>query len=170
MNADDFQDVLDSVRRFVRERVMPLEPEIEEKDAVPDELRQTCKDMGLFGFAIPEEYGGLGLSMTEEVELVFELGYTTPALRSLFGTNNGIAGHVLLEGGTEEQQREWLARLGSGELTASFALTEPEAGSDPSTLTTSARRDGDDWILNGAKRWITNAPLADVIMVFARSN
>ncbi len=100
--------------------------------------------MGLYGFAIPEEYGGLGLNMEEEVQLVFELGYTSPALRSMFGTNNGIAGHVLLEGGTEEQKKEWLPKLASGELTASFALTETEAGSDPSTLTTSAERDGDD--------------------------
>jgi acyl-CoA dehydrogenase len=108
--------------------------------------------------------------MEEEVQLVFELGYTTPALRSMFGTNNGIAGHVLLEGGTEEQKKEWLPKLASGELTASFALTETEAGSDPSTLTTSAERDGDTFVLNGSKRYITNAPIADVFMVFARTN
>ncbi len=126
--------------------------------------------MGLFGFAIPEHYGGLGLSMEEECQLVFELGYTVPALRSMFGTNNGIAGHVLMEGGTEEQKQEWLPRLASGELTASFALTETEAGSDPSGLTTNAHRDGDEWVINGAKRYITNAPIADVFMVFARTN
>jgi acyl-CoA dehydrogenase len=170
MNADDFSDVLESVRRFVRERVIPLEQEIEEKDAVPDELRQTCKDMGLFGFAIPEEYGGLGLSMTEEVELVFELGYTTPSLRSMFGTNNGIAGHVLLEGATEEQKREWLPKVASGEVVASFGLTEADAGSDPSGMRTTARKEGDEWVITGSKRFITNAPLADVIFVFARTN
>src|SRR3954454_5367952 len=126
--------IVASASEFIRNRVVPLEQRIEAEDAIPDELRAACKEMGLYGFAIAERHGGIGMSMAEEVELVFELGYTTPALRSLFGTNNGIAGHVLLEGGTEEQQREWLPRLASGELTASFALTEPEAGSDPSTL------------------------------------
>jgi acyl-CoA dehydrogenase len=99
-----------------------------------------------------------------------ELGYTTPALRSMFGTNNGIAGHVLMEGGTEKQKKEWLPKLASGEAVASFALSEAEAGSDPSGLTTRGRREGDEWVLNGAKRYITNAPVADVFMVFARTD
>jgi acyl-CoA dehydrogenase len=170
MNADDFKDVLDSVRRFVRERVIPLEQEIDEKDHVPDDIRAACKEMGLFGFAIPEEYGGLGLSMTEEAELVMELGYTTPSLRSMFGTNNGIAGHVLLEGATEEQKHEWLPKVASGEIIAAFGLTEADAGSDPSGMRTAARKDGDEWVINGAKRFITNAPMADVIFVFAKTN
>src|SRR3954469_20921069 len=170
VNPDDFTTVLSEVRRFVRERVVPLEAQIDEKDEMPAEIREAAKQMGLFGFALPEEYGGLGLSMYEEVQLMFELGYTTPSLRSMFGTNNGIAGHVLMVGGTEEQKADWLPRLASGEVTASFALTEAEAGSDPSTLTTRARLDGDEWVINGAKRYITNAPLADVFMVFARTD
>src|SRR5207248_2510789 len=145
---------------------------IDERDEVPDQLRRQAAEMGLYGFSLPPEHGGLGLSMSEEVRLVFELGYTTPAFRSLFGTNNGIAGHVLLEGGTDDQRAEILPRLASGEWTASFALTEPEAGSDPSALTTSARRgDGPGgWIIDGAKRYITNAPIADLFMVFARTS
>ena len=170
MNSADFAEIVAVTREFIRGKVVPAENLIEENDEVPDDIRQTATDMGLYGFAIPEQYGGLGLSMEEEVQLVFELGYTTPALRSMFGTNNGIAGHVLLEGGTEEQKKEWLPKLASGELTASFALTETEAGSDPSTLTTSAERDGDTFVLNGSKRYITNAPIADVFMVFARTN
>ena len=170
MDESDFQDVLAAVREFVRERVVPLETEIDEKDDVPASIRNACKSMGLYGFAIPEEFGGLGLPLSQEVRLVFELGYTTPALRSMFGTNNGIAGHVLIEGGTEEQKSEWLPKLASGEVTASFALTEADAGSDPSGLATTARRVGDDWVLNGSKRYITNAPLADVFMVFARTD
>jgi acyl-CoA dehydrogenase len=166
----DFQTVLSEVRRFVRDRVVPLEARIDEQDEMPEEIRDAAKKMGLYGFALPQEYGGLGLSMHEEVQLMFELGYTTPALRSMFGTNNGIAGHVLLVGGTGEQRAEWLPRLASGEVTASFALTEPDAGSDPSSLTTNARRDGDEWVINGAKRFITNAPIADVFMVFARTD
>ncbi len=170
MDEQDLGDILTSVRTFVRERVIPLETKIEDDDEIPMEIRETCKTMGLYGFAIPEEFGGIGLTMAQEVELAFELGYTTPALRSLFGTNNGIAGHVLLDGGTEDQRKSWLPRLASGEVTASFALTEPDAGSDPSSLTTRAVRDGQDWVLTGSKRYITNAPLADVFMVFARTN
>ncbi len=170
MDPSDFADVLASVREFVREQVVPREDEIEEADEVPAALREACKAMGLYGFAIPESYGGIGLSMREEVELAMELGWTTPSLRSLFGTNNGIAGQVLLTGGTEEQRQEWLPRLATGEVVASFALTEPEAGSDPSSLTTKAVRDGDEWVISGTKRWITNAPLADVLMVFARTD
>ena len=170
MDTADFTAVLSEVRRFVRERVVPLEAEIDEKDEMPAGIREAAKKMGLFGFALPEEYGGLGLSMYEEAQLMFELGYTTPALRSMFGTNNGIAGHVLMVGGTEEQKAEWLPRIASGDVLASFALTEPDAGSDPSTLTTRAHRDGGDWVINGAKRYITNAPLADVFMTFARTD
>jgi len=170
VNPDDFTTVLSEVRKFVRERVVPLEAQIDEKDEMPAEIREAAKQMGLFGFALPEEYGGLGLSMYEEVQLMFELGYTTPSLRSMFGTNNGIAGHVLMVGGTEEQKAEWIPRLASGEVTASFALTEAEAGSDPSTLTTRARLEGNEWVINGAKRYITNAPLADVFMTFARTD
>ncbi|HEY4003669.1 MAG TPA: acyl-CoA dehydrogenase family protein [Pseudonocardia sp.] len=171
MRESDFSDVLAAVRDFVRQKVVPLEAEIDEKDEIPASLRDVCKAMGLYGFAIPQEYGGLGLPLSQEVRLVFELGYTTPALRSMFGTNNGIAGHVLIEGGTPEQRQEWLPKLASGEVTASFALTEADAGSDPSGLSTTARREPDgSWVLNGAKRYITNAPLADVFMVFARTN
>jgi acyl-CoA dehydrogenase len=170
VDPSDFADVLASVREFVREQVVPREDEIEEADEVPAELREACKAMGLYGFAIPESYGGIGLSMREEVELAMELGWTTPSLRSLFGTNNGIAGQVLLTGGTEEQRQEWLPRLATGEVVASFALTEPDAGSDPSSLTTKAVRDGEDFVISGTKRWITNAPLADVLMVFARTD
>ncbi|WP_405622802.1 acyl-CoA dehydrogenase family protein [Streptomyces sp. NBC_00076] len=170
MDAADFSAVLSEVRRFVRERVVPVETEIDEKDEMPADIREAAKKMGLFGFALPEEYGGLGLSMYEEAQLMFELGYTTPSLRSMFGTNNGIAGHVLMVGGTEEQKAQWLPRIASGDVLASFALTEPEAGSDPSTLTTRAHLDGDTWVINGAKRYITNAPLADVFMVFARTD
>jgi acyl-CoA dehydrogenase len=171
-----FAEVLSSTRQFIRERVVPREAEIDDQDEVPEDLRQAARQLGLYGYALPEEYGGLGLSMTEEVQLVFELGYTTPALRSLFGTNNGIAGHVLMVGGTPAQRAQWLPRITSGEVTTSFALTEPEAGSDPSTLVTRADRvkgdeeTGGGWAISGTKRYITNAPAADLFMVFARTN
>ncbi|MBX6767742.1 MAG: acyl-CoA dehydrogenase family protein [Actinomadura rubrobrunea] len=169
MDPQDFADVLAAVRAFVREQVIPREEEIEETDAIPDDLRRAARDMGLFGYALPQEYGGLGLSLSEEVRLAFELGYASPAFRSMFGTSNGIAGQVLVNAGSEEQKREWLPRLASGEVVGAFALTEAEAGSDPSTLTTRAVKDGDEYVIDGAKRFITNAPEADVFMVFART-
>jgi acyl-CoA dehydrogenase len=169
MDAAELDEILRTVRAFVRDRVVPLEAQIDREDEVPVVIRDAAKEMGLFGFAIPEAYGGLGLTMTEECRLVFELGYTTPALRSLFGSNNGIAGHVLLEGATDAQRQRWLPRIATGDVVAAFALTEPEAGSDPSGLSTAARRDGDGWVIDGAKRYITNAPVADVLMVFART-
>ncbi|NEA24742.1 acyl-CoA dehydrogenase family protein [Actinomadura bangladeshensis] len=169
MESQDFADVLTAVRSFVRDQVVPREEEIEETDAIPEALRRTSRDMGLFGYALPEEYGGLGLSLSEEVRLVFEIGYASPAFRSMFGTSNGIAGQVLVNSGTDAQKDAWLPKLASGEVIGAFALTEAEAGSDPSTLTTTAARDGDDYVVNGAKRFITNAPEADVFMVFART-
>jgi acyl-CoA dehydrogenase len=125
--------------------------------------------MGLFGYALPEEYGGLGLDLSEEIRLAFELGYASPAFRSMFGTSNGIAGQVIVNSGSTEQKEHWLPRLASGEVVGAFALTEAEAGSDPSTLSTTATRDGEHYVLDGAKRFITNAPEADVFMVFART-
>jgi acyl-CoA dehydrogenase len=168
MDAEELESVLETVRDLVRDRVIPAESQIDETDEMPPGLRAEAARMGLFGFAIPEEYGGLGLTMVQESRLVMELGYTTPAFRSMFGTNNGIAGHVVMEGGSAEQRKEWLPKLASGEWTASFALTEAEAGSDPSRLTTTARSTDTGFLLSGDKRYITNAPVADVFMVFAR--
>lgn len=169
MEPQDFADVLNAVRSFVRDQVIPREDEIEETDAIPAGLRAASREIGLFGYALPEQYGGLGLSLGEEVRLVFELGYASPAFRSMFGTSNGIAGQVLVHAGTDAQKDAWLPKLASGEVIGAFALTEAEAGSDPSTLSTTAVRDGDDYVIDGAKRFITNAPEADVFMVFART-
>ncbi|MFE2993276.1 acyl-CoA dehydrogenase family protein [Streptomyces sp. NPDC059262] len=168
MDAADFKAVRGAVRRLVREDVVPREDEIEETDAIPEDVRRKAADMGLFGYTLPEEHGGLGATVSEDVQLAFEFGYTTPAFRSMFGTNNGIAGKVLVNAGTEEQQRHWLPRLAEGAV-ASFALTEAEAGSDPSGLTTRAVKDGDAYLISGSKRFITNAPLADLFVVFART-
>src|SRR5436853_729903 len=170
VDAEDFRQIRDAVRRFVREDVVPREEQIEHDDCVPDDLRATAAGMGLFGYALPEEYGGLGVTMSEDVQLAFEFGYTTPAFRSLFGTNNGIAGQVIAKFGNDEQKKAYLPRLAAGELIGSFALTEAEAGSDPAGLRTSARRDADGWVINGSKRYITNAPIADVFMVFTRTD
>jgi acyl-CoA dehydrogenase len=170
MDAEEFRQIRDAVRELVREQVIPLEEQIEDEDRIPDQLRAQAAEMGLFGYALPEEHGGLGVTMTEDVQLAFEFGYTTPAFRSLFGTNNGIAGQVIARFGTDQQKKAYLPRMAAGELIGSFALTEAEAGSDPAGLRTAARRDGDEWVINGGKRYITNAPIADLFVVFARSD
>jgi len=169
VSDDDFSDIHAQVRRFVRTDVVPRENEFMAADRIPDDLRAAAAQMGLFGYAIPAEWGGLGLDLRQDVELAMEFGYTTLALRSMFGTNNGIAGQVLVNFGTEVQKKQWLERIASGDVVASFALTEPGAGSNPAGLRTRARRDGSDWVLDGQKRFITNAPLADLFVVFART-
>lgn len=169
MEPSEFESILDAVRTFVEKEVVPAEDEIEETDEIPERIRTAAARMGLFGYALPEEYGGLGLTMSEEVQLAMTIGRTTPSFRSMFGTNNGIAGQVLVNFGTDGQKEKYLPGLAAGELIGSFALTEPDAGSDPSGLRTKAVRAGEDYLISGQKRFITNAPEADVFMVFART-
>jgi len=165
---DLFNEVLMQVRDFVRTRVIPRENEIMAADEIPADLRAQVADMGLFGFAIPQEWGGLGLDLVQEVELAMELGYTSLSVRSMVGTNNGIAGQVLVGFGSEAQKARWLPGIASGKIVASFALTEPGAGSNPASLRTTAIPDGADWIIHGSKQYITNAPHANLFIVFAR--
>lgn len=168
--ADTLSQLLDTVGRFVEERLRPAEERLAEEDRIPDDILADMREMGLFGLTIPEAYGGLGLNMSEEVQMMFRIGRTSPAFRSIMGTNNGIGSQGLVIDGTEEQKAEYLPRMASGELLGSFCLTEPDAGSDAGSLRTSARRHGDDFVLNGTKRFITNAPEAGVLTVFARTD
>jgi len=169
LDPDSFDLLLDTVRRYVRERLRPLEERVERDDAVPDEVVREMREMGLFGLSIPEDYGGLGLTMSEEVRVALELGGTTPAFRSTFGTNVGIGSQGLVMAGTDAQKRHWLPRIASGEIVTSFALTEPGAGSDGASVQTKAVRDGDVYRLSGAKRYITNADKASLFTVMART-
>ena len=166
---DVFADVLKEITDFVRIKVMPRELEILATDAIPADLRRQAAEMGLFGYAIPQQWGGLGLDLVQDVEVAMELGYTSLSLRSMFGTNNGIAGQVLVGFGTDEQKARWLPGIASGDVVASFALTEPGAGSNPAGLRTKAIADGDGWIINGTKQYITNATEAGLFVVFART-
>ena len=161
--------LLASVRRFVSERLVPHEAELAANNQVPPRLVDEMRALGLFGLSIAEEYGGLALTMEEEVQVAFELGQTSPAFRSIAGTNIGIGSQAIVFAGTAEQKQRYLPKLASGEIIGSFALTEPDAGSDALSLRTSARRDGNDYILNGTKRYITNAPIAGLFTVMART-
>ena len=169
LDPETFEQLLDTVRRFVAERLVPREAEVAETDRIPDDLLEEMRALGFFGLSIPEDYGGIGLGVEEEVRVAFELGRTSPAFRSAFGTNNGIGSQGIVIDGTEDQKRRYLPKLASGEMVGSFALTEPDYGSDAASIQTSARRDGNLYVLNGTKRFITNAPSADLFTVMART-
>ena len=169
LDPDTFEALIDTVRRFVAERLRPLEDRVAEDDEVPDAIVGEMREMGLFGLSIPEEYGGLGLDMSEEVRVALEFGRTTPAFRSVFGTNVGIGSQGLVMAGSDEQKSEWLPRIASGEIITSFALTEPNAGSDSASVQTRAVAEGDIYRLSGSKRFITNADKASLFTVMART-
>ncbi len=177
LDPETFDALIDTVRRFVAERLRPLEERVAEEDEVPDDIVAEMRAMGLFGLSIPEQYGGLGLNMSEEVRVALEFGRTTPAFRSVFGTNVGIGSQGLVMAGTEQQKSEWLPRIATGEIVTSFALTEPGAGSDSASVQTRAVRDpgsgpgagGETYRLSGTKRFITNADKASLFTVMART-
>jgi Acyl-CoA dehydrogenases len=169
LDQETFDLLLASVQRFVQERLVPAEDYVEEHDEVPDEIVADLKELGIFGLSIPEQYGGIGLSMEQECRVVYELGHTALAFRSVAGTNIGIGSQGILMDGTEEQKNAYLPRIATGELIISFALTEPDAGSDAASLKTRAVRDGDDFVITGTKRFITNAPRAGAFTLMART-
>ena len=167
--SEDIEQVCDAVRRFVRNELVPAEPQVEEEDEIPPRIVEQLKAFGMFGMTIPKEYGGLGLSMYEEARVVFEVGYASPVFRSYFGTSNGVGTLGILIDGSDEQRRKYLPRIAKGDLVASFCLTEPDAGSDAAALVTRAEKKGDHYVLNGTKRFTTNSPHAGLFTVFART-
>ena len=170
LDAETRDQLIDTVRRFVSERLRPLEAKVAEDDAMPDDVVEEMKGLGLFGLSIPQAYGGLELTMEEECLVVIELGRTSPAFRSTIGTNVGIGSQALVMFGAEAQKQKYLPGIASGEIITSFALTEPEAGSDSAAVQTRAIRQADHYVLNGAKRYITNANKADLFTVMARTD
>jgi acyl-CoA dehydrogenase len=170
LDLETKKHLLETLQRFVEERLLPLERQVAEDDAVPEGLVEEMKALGLFGLSIPQEFGGLGLSMEDEVETILVLGRAAPVFRSIFGTNVGIGSLGILIDGTPAQKEKFLPKLASGEIIGSFALTEADVGSDAASVKTSARRDGDHYLLNGTKRFITNAPRAGLFTVMARTD
>jgi acyl-CoA dehydrogenase len=168
-SSDVLTAMVEETRRFVRQDLIPAEEWVEEHDQIPEHLTDKLKELGYFGMTIPEEYGGLGLSMFDEVSVVTEIGYASPVFRSYFGTSNGVGTLGMLIDGTEEQRKTYLPRIAKGDLIASFCLTEPGAGSDAGAIITKAVRDGDDYVINGTKRFTTNSPHAGIFTVFART-
>jgi acyl-CoA dehydrogenase len=171
LDLETREQLIASVRRFVSERLVPLEDKVARDDLVPDDVVAEMRGLGLFGISIPTEYGGLGLTMEEEVLVCFELGQTSPAFRSVIGTNVGIGSQGVVMFGRDDQKKAWLPKLASGEAIASFCLTEPGAGSDAASVRTSAVRKGNEYyVVNGTKRFITNANKASVFTLMARTD
>jgi acyl-CoA dehydrogenase len=169
-DQETINQLVDLIERFVRERLVPNEERLAEEGKLPEDILEEMKVLGLFGLTIPEEYGGLGLTMEEEILVAIALGRTSPAFRSIMGTNNGIGSAAVVFNGTEAQKQKYLPKYASGEWISCFCLTEPDAGSDAASLKTSAVRDGDHYILNGTKRYITNAKVAHTFNVMARTD
>jgi acyl-CoA dehydrogenase len=169
IDTESFDMLISTVRRFVRDRLIPSENHLEEYDEVPVEIIDEMKEIGFFGLTIPEHYGGIGLSLSEEIQFNYELGQTSPAFRSVIGTNIGIGSQGILIDGTPEQKDFYLPKVASGELIMSFALTEPDVGSDAASLKTRAELEGEHYVLNGTKRYITNAPRAGAFTLMART-
>lgn len=170
MSSESVTALCDPLRRFVRERLVPLEFQVAEDDRLPNDILHEMRDMGLFGITIPEEFGGLGLTLSEEIELVFELTWASLAFRSILAMNIGVGSQGIVADGTPEQKARWLPGIASGEIITSFCLTEPDSGSDSAALTTTATRDGDDYVISGTKRFISNAPVASLFIVMARTS
>ena len=160
---------LAAARALLDDVLLPAEARMDAEDRMPDEARAALRAHGLFGISIPDAYGGLGLTMEEEAGLMLVLGRAAPAYRAVYALNSGGAAQILLRAGTEAQKARWLPGLATGARIACFCLSEPEAGSDAASLTTAARRDGDGWVIDGRKRWVTNAPEAGMLMVMART-
>lgn len=170
LDVETLNQLRDTVRRFVAGRLVPIERQVGDSDEIPADVVDEMRALGLFGLSIPVEYGGLGLGMFEEIQIAFELGRTSPAFRSVFGTNISIGSQGIVIDGTEDQKNHYLPQLASGQIIGSFALTEPGSGSDAASIRTTATRAGDGYVINGRKRFITNAPEAGLFTVFARTS
>ena len=170
LDAETRDQLIETVRRFVAERLRPMEAKVADDNAIPEDILQEMRALGLYGLSIPEAYGGLDLSMEEECLVAIEVGRASPAFRSAFGTNVGIGSQGLVMFGDDAQKAKWLPGIASGEIVTSFALTEPEAGSDSASVQTRARLEGDHYVLDGAKRYITNAGRAHLFTVMARTD
>jgi len=165
--SENLRMILETVRRFVQRELEPISRQVDEQDRIPEAVVQKMREIGLFGLSIPEEYGGLGLDTLGECLVYEELSRTNACFRTRIATNNGIGSLGIMLDGTEAQKRRYLPLLASGEWTACFALSEPEAGSDAANIQTTAVLDGDWWVLNGTKHYVTNGDVADVATVLA---
>jgi acyl-CoA dehydrogenase len=169
MDADVFEQFIEQLRRYVRQRLIPAERDIIETDEIPADIVQEMREMGLFGLTMPEEFGGAGMNISQYARTINAISYAMPAFRSIISINIGMFCSALKNGGTQAQKAEWLPRVAAGEI-AAFGLTEPGSGSDSAGMQTTAVKTTTGWVLNGTKRYITNSPYAKVALIMARTS
>ena len=160
-------DFVETIKKFVKKECEPIDDLIEEQGKIPEEIVEKCRELGLFGMTIPEEYGGLGIGALGYCLVARVLSWAHPAFRSLITVNNCLGSQPLLLAGSEEQKRKYLPDIARGKKITAFCLTEPGAGSDASAISTTAVKDGKYWVINGLKHFITNGPFADIYIVLA---
>jgi len=161
-------EIIETVRKFVARDVIPVASDLEHADAYPDEIVATMRELGLFGITIPEAYGGLGLDLLTYVGVIEELAYGWMSLTGIVNTHT-MAATLIMTHGTEEQMRRWLPTMASGERRGCLSLSEPDAGSDTRSLSCRAQRDGEEYVLNGTKAWVTNGERAGIVALAART-
>ncbi|WP_191562101.1 acyl-CoA dehydrogenase family protein [Metabacillus idriensis] len=165
--TQEIEQMKKMVKSFVENEVEPYAQQIEDEDRIPDHLVEQAKDLGLFGISIPEEYGGIGLNAVGKAVVLEQLGHTHNGFVSLISAHTGIGSTGLVKLASEKLKQNYLPDMAAGKKIAAFALSEPGAGSDATNLATRAEKRGNQWVLNGTKHFITNAPVADVFTVFA---
>jgi len=161
-------EIIDTVRKFVQRDVIPVASDLEHADAYPEEIVATMRELGLFGITIPETFGGLGLDLLTYVGVIEELSYGWMSLTGIVNTHT-MAATLIMTHGTEEQQQRWLPSMASGERRGCLSLSEPDAGSDTRNLSCRAQRDGEEYVINGAKAWVTNGERAGIVALAART-
>ncbi|MDP9283307.1 MAG: acyl-CoA dehydrogenase family protein [Chloroflexota bacterium] len=167
---EELQLLARTVRDFVETRLQPIEKQVEDSDDIPSEIVREMAALGFFGLPFPEEYGGVGAGDLGYCLALEQFGRTSAAFSNLIGAHTSIGSMSIFLGGTDEQKRRYLPELTAGRKLAAFSLTEPSSGSDAASIQTSARKDGSRWLLNGTKIWVTNGPIADVVIVYAASD
>jgi alkylation response protein AidB-like acyl-CoA dehydrogenase len=167
--TDEQRAITEMVRQFVDEQVLPIAEKHDHEDSFPDEVVEQMKELGLFGVTIPEEYGGMGLDLATYAMIVEELSRGWISISGIVNTHF-IGSYLLMKFGTDEQKDYFLPKMATGELRAAFSLSEPGLGSDVQAISTSAKKDGDDWVINGQKMWVTNGLRSGVVFVLAKSD
>lgn len=167
--TDEQQAITEMVRQFADEQILPNAEHFDHEDEFPAEIVEQMKELGLFGVTIPEEYGGMGLDLTTYVMIVEELSRGWISISGIINTHF-IGSYLLMKYGTDEQKEKYLPRMATGEIRAAFSLSEPEVGSDVQALKTNAKKDGDFYVINGQKMWVTNGLRSDLVFVLVVTN
>jgi alkylation response protein AidB-like acyl-CoA dehydrogenase len=167
--TDEQRAITEMVRQFVDEQVIPIAEEHDHEDKFPDAVVEQMRELGLFGVTIPEEYGGMGLDLTTYAMIVEELSRGWISVSGIVNTHF-IGSYLLMKFGTDEQKEKFLPKMATGEIRAAFSLSEPGLGSDVAAISTRAKKDGDQWVINGTKMWVTNGLRSGLVFLLAKTD